>query len=186
MIESKTKYLENRLEELNRDLDNTEIKINLKKKEQQDKITLLENDLKLKKEELEKQSLLQEKVQAFENRLIETEKLNSQELELDTQINKIKNKIRTTSQNILNHNKVIEEKANYLEKKISSYNSSEVVQTNNDYIKERPQTSKKSEVVNINTNNNKSVNKLHRKSQNEEEENKKIKKLKFFSPNFFK
>ena len=32
MIESKTKYLENRLEELNRDLDNTEIKINLKKK----------------------------------------------------------------------------------------------------------------------------------------------------------
>ena len=182
MIESKTKYLENRLEELNRDLDNTEIKINLKKKEQQDKINQLQNDLKLKKEELEKQSLLQEKVQAFENRLIQTEKLNSQELELDSQIDKIKNKIRTTSENILNHNKVIEEKTNYLEKKISSYNGSEIVNTNDDYTKDRIQTAKKSEVVNINKN----LNKLPKKSQNGEEDNKKIKKLKFFSPNFFK
>ena len=186
MIESKTKYLENRLEELNRDLDNTEIKINLKKKEQQDKINQLQNDLKLKKEELEKQSLLQEKVQAFENRLIQTEKLNSQELELDSQIDKIKNKIRTTSENILNHNKVIEEKTNYLEKKISSYNGSEIVNTNDNYTKDRIQTDKKSEVVNINKNINKNLNKLSKKSQNEEEENKKIKKLKFFSPNFFK
>ena len=186
MIESKTKYLENRLEELNRDLDNAEIKINLKKKEQQDKINLLENDLKLKKEELEKQSLLQEKVQAFENRLIQTEKLNSQEIELDGQINKIKNKIRTTSQNILTHNKVIEEKTNDLEKKISSYNSPEITQTNNDYFKERSQETKKSEVVNITKNINKNVNKLQKNSQNEDGENKKIKKLKFFSPNFFK
>ena len=182
MNESKTKYLENRLEELNRDLDNTEIKINLKKKEQQDKINQLENDLKLKKEELEKQSLLQEKVQAFENRLIQTEKLNSQEMELDVQINKIKNKIRTTSENILNHNKVIEKKTNDLEKKINSYNSLETTQKEDNYIKERTQTAKKSEVVNINKN----INKLTKKSQNENEENKKNNKLKFFSPNFFK
>ena len=182
MNESKTKYLENRLEELNRDLDNTEIKINLKKKEQQDKINQLENDLKLKKEELEKQSLLQEKVQAFENRLIQTEKLNSQEMELDVQINKIKNKIRTTSENILNHNKVIEKKTNDLEKKINSYNNLEITQKEDNYIKERIQTAKKSEVVNINKN----INKLSKKSQNENEENKKNNKLKFFSPNFFK
>ena len=45
---------------------------------------------------------------------------------------------------------------------------------------------KKSEVVNINKNINKNLNKLPKKSQNEEEDSKKIKKLKFFSPNFFK
>ena len=186
MIESKTKFLENRLEELNRDLDNAEIKINLKKKEQQDRINQLENDLKLKKEELEKQSLLQEKVQAFENRLIQTEKLNSQEQELDVQINKIKNKITTTSENILNHNKVIEKKTNDIEKKINSYNSLEIAQTDDNYIEEKTHAVKKSEVVNINKNINKNVNKLPKKSQNQDEENKKNNKLKFFSPNFFK
>ena len=45
----KTKYLENRLVELNNELDNTVSKINLRKKEYQDKINQLEDDLQKKK-----------------------------------------------------------------------------------------------------------------------------------------
>ena len=46
IYESRTVYLENRLEELSKDLDNAEIKINYKKKEHQDKIDQLHKDLK--------------------------------------------------------------------------------------------------------------------------------------------
>tara|TARA_B110000305_G_scaffold208091_1_gene240065 strand:- start:608 stop:919 length:312 start_codon:yes stop_codon:yes gene_type:complete len=49
LYESKTKYLENRLVELNNELDNTVSKINLRKKEYQDKINQLEDDLQKKK-----------------------------------------------------------------------------------------------------------------------------------------
>ena len=72
IYESKSKYLENRLAELNKDLDDTESKINLRKKEHEEKISQLENNLKTKKEELKQQKLLQEKVNTFENRLKET------------------------------------------------------------------------------------------------------------------
>ena len=44
LYESKTKYLENRLVELNNELDNTVSKINLRKKEYKDKINQLEDD----------------------------------------------------------------------------------------------------------------------------------------------
>ena len=50
------------------------------------------------------------------------------------------------------------------------------------YVEKKIHNVKKSEVVNINKN----VNKLPKKPQNQDEENKKNNKLKFFSPNFFK
>ena len=97
IYESKTKYLEDRLSELVIDLDNTENKINLRKKEREDKISLLINDLNFKKEELEKQKNLEEKVSTFENRLKVTEKLNLEELDLDKKAHKIQKEIRTGS-----------------------------------------------------------------------------------------
>ena len=44
LYESKTKYLDNRLAELNKDLDYTESKINLRKQEYEDKIIQLGNE----------------------------------------------------------------------------------------------------------------------------------------------
>ena len=182
IYESKTKYLENRLLELNKELDDTETKITLKKKEHQDNINLLQEDLKVKKGELEKQSKLHKKIAAFENRLKDTEKLSSEELELDNKVSKIKDEIKTTSQNISHQNKDIEEKTNFLEKKIDSYNTDvnkneiNIVNTSNTNVQ------KKSEVVDINKN----IQKLKRENQQKKAENEKNKKMEFWSPDFFK
>ena len=131
IYESKTKYLEDRLSELVIDLDNTENKINLRKKEREDKIFSLVNELNLKKEELEKQKNLEEKVSTFENRLQVTEKLNLEELDLDKKAHKIQKEIRTTSANIESKNKDIEEKTNSLETRINSYNNKDQNNVNN-------------------------------------------------------
>lgn len=175
--ESRTKYLENRLAELNKDLDDTENKINLKKKEHHAKINQLQNDLKNKKEEFDKQALLQEKVNLFENRLKNTDKINSEELELGNEINKIQNRIKKTSENILTQNNDIEKKTNYLNTKITSYNS-EYIEKENKHLNEQISENDSSEIININKNLN--------KSENQSEDNKKIKKFRFFSPGFIK
>ena len=179
LYESKTKYLENRLSELNEDLNNTETKINLRKKEFQVKINQLEEDLNNKKTELENQKLLQNKVAAFENRLMETEKLNTEELELYDKAGKIKKQIRITSENIFTYNKDIEEKTNYLENKINSYNKDQ----ENDIGSFDKTKSKmiENEVVDININ--KDFNKIN---ENKFENDTKKKKIKFFSPSFLK
>ena len=146
LYESKTKYLENRLTALNTDLDNAESKINLRKKECQEKITKLEEDLDLKKNEFELQKILQDKVSVFENRLKETEKLNSEELELNDKVGEVKKQIRTTTENISSYNKDIEEKTNYIESRINSYNKDK----NEDELLNRNSSNDiNSEVVNI-------------------------------------
>ena len=179
IYESRTVYLENRLEELSKDLDNADIKINYKKKEHQDKIDQLHNDLKDKNNELKKQILLQEKVNVFENRLKETEKLNLEELELVNEVKKIKNKIRTTSENISSQNKDIENKTNYLETRISSYTTEEPEEKNNS-LNEQSSKNDTGEIVSINKN----LNTSEKPNKNQQEENNKIKKFKFFSPGF--
>jgi len=151
IYESRTVYLENRLEELSKDLDNADIKISYKKKEHQDKIHQLQNDLKDKNNELKKQILLQEKVNVFENRLKETEKLNLEELELVNEVKRIKNKIRTTSENISSQNKEIENKTNYLETRISSYTSDEPEEKNNS-LNEESSKNDTGEIVSIKKN----------------------------------
>ena len=181
IYESRTVYLENRLEELSKDLDNAEIKINYKKKEHQGKIDQLRNDLKDKNNELKKQTLLQEKVNVFENRLKETEKLNLEELELVNEVKKIKNKIRTTSENISSQNKDIENKTNYLETRISSY-TTEGPEEKNNSLNEESSKNDTGEIVSINKN----LNTSEKHNKNQQEENNKIKKFKFFSPGFLK
>ncbi len=179
IYESRTVYLENRLEELSKDLDNADIKISYKKKEHQDKIHQLQNDLKDKNNELKKQTLLQEKVNVFENRLKETEKLNLEELELVNEVKKIKNKIRTTTENISSQNKDIENKTNYLETRISSYTSDELEEKNNP-LNEESSKNDTGEIVSIKKN----LNTSEKHNKNQQEENNKIKKFKFFTPRF--
>ena len=179
LYESKTKYLENRLTALNTDLDNAESKINLRKKECQEKITKLEEDLDLKKNEFELQKILQDKVSVFENRLKETEKLNSEELELNDKVGKVKKQIRTTTENISSYNKDIEEKTNYIESRINSYNKDK----NEDELLNRNSSNDiNSEVVNIKRH----LNPSSENNENYSEDNKEKKRDRFFSPNFIK
>jgi predicted Zn finger-like uncharacterized protein len=179
LYESKTKYLENRLTALNTDLDNTESKINLRKKECQEKITKLEEDLDLKKNEFELQKILQDKVSVFENRLKETEKLNFEELELNDKVGKVKKQIRTTTENISSYNKDIEEKTNYIESRINSYNKDK----NEDELLNRNSSNDiNSEVVNIKRH----LNPSSENNENYSEDNKEKKRDRFFSPNFIK
>ena len=179
LYESKTKYLENRLAALNTDLDNAESKINLRKKECQEKIKKLEEDLDLKKNEFELQKILQDKVNTFENRLKETEKLNSEELELNDKVGKVKKQIRTTTENISSYNKDIEEKTNYIESRINSYNKDK----NEDELLNRNISNDiNSEVVNIKRH----LNPSNENNKNYSEDNKEKKRDRFFSPNFIK
>ena len=179
---TRTKYLENRLIELNQDLDNTESKINLRKIEIQDQIHQLDEDLIKKKTELDEQKILIDKVTAFENRLKETEKLNAEELELQTKAGKIKKQIKATSEDISNQNKDIEEKANYLETKINSYNKDEIFENKSlDKIKSNTVNN---DVVDININ--KNFKKLKDDDLDKSEDNKVKKRGTFFSPNFLK
>ena len=179
LYESKTKYLENRLAALNTDLDNAESKINLRKKECQEKITKLEEDLDLKKNEFELQKILQDKVSVFENRLKETEKLNSEELELNDKVGEVKKQIRTTTENISSYNKDIEEKTNYIESRINSYNKDK----NEDELLNRNSSNDiNSEVVNIKRH----LNPSSENNENYSEDNKEKKRDRFFSPNFIK
>ena len=179
LYESKTKYLENRLAELNIDLDNAESKINLRKKECQEKITKLEEDLDLKKNEFELQKILQDKVSVFENRLKETEKLNSEELELNDKVGKVKKQIRTTTENISSYNKDIEEKTNYIESRINSYNKDT---TEDELLNRNMFNDTNSEVVNIKRH----LNPSNENNKNYSEDNKEKKRDRFFSPNFIK
>ena len=179
LYESKTKYLENRLAELNTDLDNTESKINLRKKECQEKITKLEEDLDLKKNEFELQKILQDKVNTFENRLKETEKLNSEELELNDKVGEVKKQIRTTTENISSYNKDIEEKTNYIESRINSYNKDT---TEDELLNRNISNDTNSEVVNIKRH----LNPSNENNKNYSEDNKEKKRDRFFSPNFIK
>ena len=180
---TRTKYLENRLIELNQDLDNTESKINLRKIEIQDQINKLDEDLIKKKTELDEQKILIDKVTAFENRLKETEKLNAEELELQTKAGKIKKQIKATSDDISNQNKDIEEKANYLESKINSYNNKDEIFENKSLDKMKSKTAN-NDVIDININ--KSLKKLKEDDLDKSEDNKERKRGTFFSPNFLK
>ena len=132
IYESKSKYLENRLAELGEDLDKTEILLNVKKNENKDKIINLENKLKIKTEELDDQKKLEEKVLAFEKRLTDAEKSNSEQIDLEIKIAGIEQQIKSTSEDINTKNKDIEKKTNYIETKINSYNNPENIASHKD------------------------------------------------------
>ena len=95
---------------------------------------------------------------------------------------KIKKQIKATSDDISNQNKDIEEKANYLESKINSYNKDE-------FFENKSLDQKKSKMVNndvIDININKNFNKLKDDDLDKSEDNKEKKRGRFFSPDFLK
>ncbi|MDB4845576.1 zinc-ribbon domain-containing protein [Candidatus Pelagibacter sp.] len=118
---SKSRYLENRLEELDQDLYKTELKLNEINNKHIEKIVKLENNLKIKKEQLSKQKILEDKVSLYEKRITQAEKSNSEQADLEIKIAKMENEIENVTENIFSKNKNIEKKANYLEMKINSY-----------------------------------------------------------------
>ena len=123
--------------------------------------------------------MLQDKVSLFENRLKETEKLNSEELELNDKVGKVKKQIRTTTENISSYNKDIEEKTNYIESRINSYNKDT---TEDELLNRNTSNNINSEVVNIKRH----LNPSNENNKNYSEDNKEKKRDRFFSPNFIK
>ena len=176
IYESKTKYLENRLLELGDDLNKTEIKLNIKKDEHIDKIKNLENDLQIKITELENQKKLEEKVLAFEERLVNTEKTNSEQKDLEIKISSIENQIKLTHEDIFSKNKDIEKKTNYIETKINSYEKVDIIQ---DYEELNKVEVNNRDVVNI-----RPLDLVNKKSKKQSHENKK--KFSFFRPDKIK
>ena len=119
---SQSNYLENRLAELDQDLYKTESKLTETNNKYSEKIESLEKSLKIKKEELAKQMLLESKISLYEKRITETEKSNSEQANLEIKIAQMESEVEKASENIFAKNKDIEKKANYLEMKINSYN----------------------------------------------------------------
>ena len=177
IYESKSKYLENRLAELGEDLYKTEIKLNIKKDEHKEKIINLENNLKIKKEELNNQKKLEEQVLAFEKRLTDTEKTNSEQIDLEIKIVDIEKKIKSMHEDIYTKNKDIEKKTNYIETKISSYNHEGNVNSHNDVQKIKVNSR---EVVDLRVFDND-----NKRNKDQETDNKKRKKFRFFTPDNF-
>jgi len=174
IYESKSKYLENRLAELGEDLYKTEIKLNIKKDEHKEKIINLENNLKIKKEELNNQKKLEEQVLAFEKRLTDTEKTNSEQIDLEIKIVDIEKKIKSMHEDIYTKNKDIEKKTNYIETKISSYNHEGNVNSHDDVQKIKVNSR---EVVDLRVFDND-----NKRNKDQETDNKKRKKFRFFTP----
>ena len=178
IYESKTKYLENRLAELSEDLDKTEVMLNLKKNEHREKISNLENNLKIKKKELDDQNKLEQIVLDFEKRLTNTEKTNSEQIDLEIKIANKEKEIESMYEDIYSKNMDIEKKTNYIESKIKSYNYEKNLKTNiqNEKIKVN-----NSEVVNL-----RSFEKVNKTNKDQVTDNKKKSKFRFFSPDQLK
>jgi predicted Zn finger-like uncharacterized protein len=176
IYESKSKYLENRLAELGEDLNKTEIKLNIKKDEHKEKIINLENNLKIKNEELNNQKKLEEQVLAFEKRLTDTEKTNSEQIDLEIKIVDIEKKIKSMHEDIYTKNKDIEQKTNYIETKISSYNHEGNINSQDD---ERKIKVNSREVVDLRVFDND-----NKRNKDQETDNKKRKKFRFFTPDY--
>ena len=120
---SKTFFLESRLTELDNNLAKKESDIHQQNSLYNDKIKLLELELLDKKNELEKQAVLEKKIYNFENRITETEKLNSHQADLETKIFNLEKNLKKISDDILDKNANFEKKANYLEMKATSTNN---------------------------------------------------------------
>ena len=167
IYESKTHFLENRLAELDADLNKKEINLTEQNNKHNERINFLEKDLKIKIVELSKQRLLEERIATFEKRITDTEKLNSYQADLEIQKNKLEEEVKVTSENIILKNNDIEKKANYLEMKISSYDFDKI-----DSLKKPIAVNdKNTDVVNL-------------KNYDQEEKNKNNKnKHRFFWPN---
>ena len=118
----KSEYLLDKLEELDLSWKKKENSLNEQLSKYNSKIEELEEDLKVKNKELSEQKTIEDRIILFEKRITSTEKINAEQAELESKIEKMKDELKETSDKILNKNKDFENKANYLEMKIKSSN----------------------------------------------------------------
>ena len=118
--ESKSQSLEKKLIELDQNLHSTEVHLIEKKNTHNDKIAKLENALKVKKEELAKQKLLEERISLFEKRITDTEKEIAAQSLVENRIIQLEKEIKQNSFDSFVKNTNLEKKANYLQNKIHS------------------------------------------------------------------
>ena len=118
----KSEYLLDKLEELDLSWKKKENSLNEQLSNYNSKIEELEKDLKVKNKELSEQKTIEDRIILFEKRITSTEKINAEQAELESKIEKMKDELKETSDKILNKNKDFENKANYLEMKIKSSN----------------------------------------------------------------
>ena len=116
--ESKSQYLEKKLIELDQNLHTTEVDLVEKKNIHNDKIKKLETSLKVKKEELIKQKLLEERILLFEKRITDTEKEIAAQTLVENRIIQLEKEIKQNSFDSFVKNTNLEKKANYLQMKI--------------------------------------------------------------------
>ena len=118
----KSEYILDKLEELDLSWKKKENSLNEQLSNYNSKIEELEEDLKVKNKELSEQKTIEDRIILFEKRITNTEKINAEQAELESKIEKMKDELKETSDKILNKNKDFENKTNYLEMKIKSSN----------------------------------------------------------------
>jgi len=123
--ESKSKSLEKKLIELDRNLHATEQRLTEQKNNHNDKIIKLEKSLKAKKEELDKQKLLEDRIGLFEKRIVDTEKEIEEQALIENRISQLENEIKKNSHDSFIKNTALEKKTNDLQIKIQSDNASD-------------------------------------------------------------
>ena len=123
--ESKSKSLEKKLIELDRNLLATEQRLTEQKNNHNDKIIKLEKSLKAKKEELGKQKLLEDRIGLFEKRIVDTEKEIEEQALIENRISQLENEIKKNSHDSFIKNTALEKKTNDLQIKIQSDNASD-------------------------------------------------------------
>ena len=119
---AKSEYILDKLEELDLSWKKKENSLNEQLSNYNSKIEELEKDLKVKNKELSEQKTIEDRIILFEKRITSTEKINAEQAELESKIEKMKDELKETSDKILNKNKDFENKTNYLEMKIKSSN----------------------------------------------------------------
>ena len=119
---AKSEYILDKLEELDLSWKKKENSLNEQLSNYNSKIEELEKDLKVKNKELSEQKTIEDRIILFEKRITNTEKINAEQAELESKIEKMKDELKEMSDKILNKNKDFENKANYLEMKIKSSN----------------------------------------------------------------
>ena len=119
---AKSEYILDKLEELDLSWKKKENSLNEQLSNYNSKIEELEKDLKVKNKELSEQKTIEDRIILFEKRITNTEKINAEQAELESKIEKMKDELKETSDKILNKNKDFENKTNYLEMKIKSSN----------------------------------------------------------------
>ena len=116
--ESKAQIVEKKLIELDRNLHATELHLIEQKNSHNNKIIKLEKALKTKKEELEKQKTLEDRINLFEKRIIDMEReIESQNL-VENRISRLEKEIQKNSFDSFVKNTKLEKKTNELQNKI--------------------------------------------------------------------